>query len=75
MMTPYFTYLSSQKRMCPKCHGQTHLEVCGENPNVMAEACECGYSQVIIAPKDARVPYAPNRAKIISIDELRGGLK
>ena len=56
--SPYFQQFSKQKRICPQCHNQTHLEE-GEvkNPNAAIERCECGYQQVHLAPKAAQIVW------------------
>ena len=57
-LSPYFKSMAAQKRMCPDCFGQTYIEESDvHNPNVAIEHCDCGYIQVLCAPKAAEVRW------------------
>ena len=55
-LSPYFRALAREKRICPECL-RRYLEVrpAGESPNVAVDWCECGYRQVVAAPRSMRV--------------------
>lgn len=77
-LSPYHVSRSKRKRICPQCLKRSlRVKPAGDSPNVALDYCDCGYRQVVEAPKSAWVepPDVPSGERQRLVDELNGGLR
>lgn len=77
-LSPYFSALARQGRICPECHAAPlTIEPAPLTWDVAFEQCECGYMQAITAPQraclGARLGIPKGRLQTIA-DELNRGV-
>ena len=77
-LSPYHMSRSKQKRICPQCLKRSlRVRPAGDSPNVALDYCDCGYRQVIEAPKSAWVEQSDVIAseRQCLVDDLNDGLR
>lgn len=78
-LSPYFQSMTRRKRLCPQClERATRIEpLDGGGLNAAFEVCDCGYRQLLQAPKSAWVepPDVSRGERQRLVDELNDGLR
>lgn len=75
-LSPYHASRAKQKRICPQCLKHfLYVRPAGDSPNVALDCCDCGYRQVVEAPRSAWVeqPETLRREQRLA-DDLNAGL-
>ena len=77
-LSPYHVSRSKQKRICPQCLERSlRVRPAGDSPNVALDYCDCGYRQVVEAPKSTWVepPGMACGERQRLVDGLNDGLR